>query len=99
VDRLVARMYADRALREAVDLNRRGEWTAARELLRRVARRVRSYAGDDPVLRGIVDELERESEAWARAREEVDRKTVYAAASYSLNSRNFLGAAERRREK
>jgi Ca-activated chloride channel homolog len=96
VDRVVARTYADRALRDAVDLNRRGQWDEAKSLLRSVARRIRSYAGDDSILRGIVAELERQSEAWSVMRTEVDRKEVYAAAAYSLKSRNSLGEAPRR---
>ncbi len=99
VDRVVARTYADRALRDAVDYNRKGQWDAARALLRSVALRIRSYAGDDPVLLGIVAELERESEAWARPRIEEDRKIRYAASAYALRSRSQLGDAERwRRE-
>ncbi len=39
VDRAVARTYADRALRDAVDLNRRGAWDEARAALRAVAKR------------------------------------------------------------
>jgi Ca-activated chloride channel homolog len=95
VDRVVARTYADRALREAVALNQRGGWNEARELLRSVAKRVRGYAGDDPVLLGIVAELERESEAWAHARPVMEQKLAYAAAEYSLRSRAPQGAAMR----
>ncbi len=97
VDRVVARTYADRALRDAVDLNRKGDWDAARTALRSVARRIRSYAGDDPVLRGIVAELEREAEAWAMERMEVDRKVMYARSAYALKSRRVDGSAERLR--
>jgi Mg-chelatase subunit ChlD len=96
VDRVVARTYADRALREAVDLNRQGRWEEARTLLRSVARRIHAYAGDDPVLRGIVAELERESEAWARQRTEYDRKERDFASVAFLRSRGPAGAAERR---
>jgi Ca-activated chloride channel family protein len=96
VDRVVARFYADRALRDAVDFNRRGEWEQARQRLRSVARRIRDYAAGDPILLGIVAELERESEAWARPRIEEERKVRYAASAYALRSRSQLGAAERR---
>ncbi len=96
VDRVVARFYADRALRDAVDFNRRGEWEQARQRLRSVARRIRDYAAGDPILLGIVAELERESEAWARPRMEEERKVRYAASAYALRSRSQLGAAERR---
>jgi Ca-activated chloride channel family protein len=97
VDRLVARTYADRALRDAVDVNRRGEWAAAREMLLSVARRIRTYAGEDPVLLGIVAELEREADAWARERSEFDRKARFMESVSFLRTRNVVtGAAERR---
>jgi Ca-activated chloride channel homolog len=96
VDRVVARTYADRALRDAVDLNRRGAWDEARTTLRAVARRIRSYAGSDEVLRGIVAELEREAEAWAVERVEYDRKVQYSQSVYALKSRAVSGAAMRR---
>ena len=96
VDRIVARTYADRALREAMDGNRRGAWEEVRHQLLGVARRIRSYAGGDPVLRGIVAELERQADAWSVLREEVDRKVAFSQASYSLRSRAPSGAAMRR---
>ena len=96
VDRVVARTYADRALRDAVGLNRRGEWEQARALLRGVARRIRSYAGKDEILRGIVAELDREAEIWATERLEYERKLMYSRSSYALKSRMLDGAAEKR---
>ena len=96
VDRVVARTYADRALRDVVAMNRRGDWPAAREALLSVARRIRAYAGSDEILRGIVDELEREAENWSRVREEVDRKMRYSSSSYALKARSLDGAAMRR---
>jgi Mg-chelatase subunit ChlD len=96
VDRAVARTYADRALREAVGLNRRGAWDEARALLRGVARRVRSYAGRDEILRGIAAELEREAEAWSTERMEYERKLMFATSSYRMKSRGLDGTAERR---
>lgn len=95
VDRIVARTYADRALKGAMDRNRRGAWDEVRHDLLGVARRIRGYAGDDEVLRGIVAELERAADAWSVMREESDRKVMYAAASYSLKSRAPSGAAMR----
>jgi Mg-chelatase subunit ChlD len=96
VDRIVARTYADRAIRAAMDGNRRGAWEEVRHNLLGVARRIKGYAGDDEVLRGIVAELEREADAWSVMREEMDRKVVYAQASYALKSRAPSGAAMRR---
>jgi hypothetical protein len=93
---VVARTYADRALRDAVGLNRRGEWEQARALLRGVARRIRSYAGKDEILRGIVAELDREAEIWATERLEYERKLMYSQSAYRLKSRMLDGAAEKR---
>ena len=96
VDRVVARTYADRALRDVVTINRRGDWVAAREGLVAVARRIRSYAGSDEILRGIVAELERAAEAWSRDRTEYDRKRQYSSSVYSLKARHADGSAMRR---
>jgi len=96
VDRIVARTYADRALKHAVDGNRRQAWDEVRTELLGVARRVKGYAGDDPVLRGIVAELEREADAWSVERVEMDRKVQHSRMSYSLMSRAPSGAAMKR---
>ena len=96
VDRLVARAYADRALRDVVALNRRGELEQARHALRAVAQRIRGYAGRDEVLRGIVDELEREAERWSVMQEEGTRKLAYSASAYRMKSRMAMGAPMRR---
>ncbi len=96
VDRVVARTYADRAIKGAMDGNRRGAWEEVRHELLGVARRVRAYAGDDAVLRGIVAELEREADAWSVVRPEEDRKVAYSRTSYALMSREPSGAAMRR---
>ncbi len=96
VDRAVARMFADRALRDVVNVNRRGDWEAAREALLAVAKRIRSYAGSDEILRGIAEELERESENWSQMRSELERKMRYSSSSYALKERMLDGSATRR---
>jgi Ca-activated chloride channel family protein len=95
VDRIVARLFADRARQEAVALNRDGRYEAARERLLATARKIRRYAGRDPELRGIVADLEREAEYWTVRREEPLRKLAYATADYSLKSRMASGASMR----
>ncbi|MBA2701333.1 MAG: VWA domain-containing protein, partial [Chloroflexi bacterium] len=50
VDRAVAEVFAARARQEAVTLNRRGSFAAARAALAGVAHRIEEYAGSDPVL-------------------------------------------------
>lgn len=57
VDREVARLYAAKAREEAVALNRAGSFDDAQRRLRAVADRIRSYAGNDPTLNRIADEL------------------------------------------
>jgi hypothetical protein len=93
---VVARAYADRALRDVVALNRRGDLEEARHLLRAVAKRIRGYAGRDDVLRGIIDELEREAERWSIMQSEGARKMRFADSSYSMRSRVAAGAPMRR---
>lgn len=96
VDRVVARTYADRVLREVVRWNREGDYERARRELGAVAKRIRGYAGADPELRAIVHELEREAEAWSHERLEDDRKLAYASAHYSMKMRSMEGMAVRR---
>lgn len=95
VDRIVARLFADRAKQEAIALNRDGRYQEARDRLLATARRIRAYAGHDPELRAIVEELERQAEYWTVVREESVRKLAYADASYVLRSRAPSGAAMR----
>ena len=45
VDLKVANLYAARTRRDALELNRRGDYRGARRLLERVAERIESYAG------------------------------------------------------
>jgi Ca-activated chloride channel family protein len=66
VDRAVARVFAARARQEASNLNRVGNYPAAQAALASVAKRIRSYAGRDPQMRALIDELERDS-AWVAA--------------------------------
>jgi Ca-activated chloride channel family protein len=96
VDRLVARTFADRVLRDVVGMNRSGDFEEARRAILATARRIASYAGRDSVLRGIVAELEREAERWSQVRLEVDRKVAFASMAYSLKSRSAEGVLLKR---
>jgi Mg-chelatase subunit ChlD len=98
VDRLIAGIYAARARRAAVSLNRDGDFDRAREALQATARKIRGYAGEDPVLRGIVDALMAESEQFHRVMEERTLKERYAMSSHHLRSRDVQGKALRRME-
>lgn len=95
VDRAVARLFAARARQEAVNLNRRGDYGAARQAVRSVARRIAGYASDDAELREVVAQLAAEEQRWAAPAQELARKVAFASANYSLRSRGPEGRASR----
>ncbi len=66
VDRAVARLFAARARQDAVQRNRGGDFVHARAALTATAQRIRSYAGDDEVMRSLVDALEGEAPMFSR---------------------------------
>jgi Ca-activated chloride channel family protein len=57
VDRAVASLYAARAREEALELNRAGRYEEAQRRLQATAARIRTYAGGDPVLNQILEDL------------------------------------------
>jgi hypothetical protein len=62
VDRAVAEAYAARARGEANERNRAHDLDGARGVLRRTARKVREYAGQDPELLQLAGALDAEGE-------------------------------------
>ena len=95
VDRAVARQFAARARQGAVSLNRLGDFREARRELREVAERIAGYAGRDPELRALVNELRAEEDRFAAPMPEMARKFQHAQASYALRSRAPDGRANR----
>lgn len=95
VDRVVARAFAARARQDAVRRNRMGDYAGARAALEQTARRILGYAGDDPELRRIADELLAEASTFERVMPERSRKVAYAQSAYLLQSRAPDGAAMR----
>jgi Ca-activated chloride channel family protein len=77
VDRAVAAIHAARARTEAVRLNRLGEFSAARQALRGVARRISGYAGSDPALQELSTKLVAEEAAFSAPMPELDRKRAH----------------------
>ena len=96
VDRLVANVFAARARRDAVDLNRRGDYEAAGRALKSTARKISAYAGHDRELRTIVDGLMQEAELFGQVMMERTRKEHYALSSNLMRSRDLEGKARRR---
>jgi hypothetical protein len=95
VDRVVAQVFAARARQEAVRLNRAGDFAAASVALKGVARRVRSYAGRDPMLREIAMGLESEAAVAAAPMAELSRKQMHFASANVMRSRSVEGKARR----
>ena len=95
VDRVVARLFAERAKQEAVRLNRAGQFAEAAKQLDGVRKRVAAYAGSDPELRAIGDELRVEAPAYAAAMPEMQRKQNYYASSAALRMRTPDGKSQR----
>jgi len=62
VDRAVATVFAARARQEATALNRAGNYPAAQAALASVAKRIRTYAGRDQLMRSLVSELESDAQ-------------------------------------
>jgi Ca-activated chloride channel homolog len=96
VDRIVARLFAERARQEAVTPNRGGKYDEAAKVIDGVRRRVAAYAGSDPELQGVVALLAEEKPAYAAAMPEMARKQAHYAASMSLRSRSADGKSQRR---
>jgi len=95
VDRVVARLFAERAKQEAVRLNRAGQFAEAAKALEGVRRRVAAYAGSDSELRGISEELRVAEPVYAAAMPEMTRKHNYYASSAALRMRTPDGKSQR----
>lgn len=96
VDRVVARLFAERAKQEAVRLNREGRFDEAGQALEGVRRRVAAYAGSDPELQALVAELRVEAPVYAAAMPEMDRKARHYASSRLARTRTADGKSVRR---
>jgi Ca-activated chloride channel family protein len=95
VDRVVARLFAERAKQEAVALNRRGQFDDAGRALEGVRKRIAAYAGSDAELRKIAAELRDEVPAYAAPMPEMARKQRHYLASQVSRMRTPDGKAMR----
>lgn len=98
VDRAVAAIYAARARADATEANRRGDFAAARNVIDRTAARIRSYAGDDPMLNSCWTELAAERPRYDEdMMSAIDMKRAYYVAEMGMKGRAFDGKARRSR--
>jgi Ca-activated chloride channel family protein len=94
VDRAVARLYAARARAEALEHNRSGDYDRAGKVLTATARRIRAYAGTDPELLALADQLTHELTVFAAQPMQVsEMKREYFAAYAASASRAPDGKA------
>jgi hypothetical protein len=96
VDRVVARLFAERARQEAVSLNRLDRFADAAERLDAVRRRVQGYAHGDAELLDMARSLSEEAPAYAAPMPEPDRKQRHFLASTSARMRTAEGRSIRR---
>jgi Ca-activated chloride channel family protein len=95
VDRVVARLFAERAKQDAVRLNREGRYDDARRTLDGVRRRVAGYMGSDPALHALVDEIAEEEVHYSAPMPEMARKAAYFRSSNLSRMRTEDGKSRR----
>ncbi|MFN8623914.1 MAG: VWA domain-containing protein [Chloroflexota bacterium] len=95
VDREVARLYAARARKEAVQANRAGRYADADQAMRGVARRIRGYAGSDPEMNALIAELEQEQLQVRHAMAAPMQKEMHYRSSYVERGRDPMGKARK----
>jgi hypothetical protein len=96
VDRAVGLVFAARARQEALARNRAGDYAGAQRAVSGVARRIRTYAGTDQVLREVVASLEADESTVGRMVAPQARQAAYASAAYQLQSRSPEGKARKK---
>ena len=94
IDLVVARHYAEIAKAEATELNRRGRYEEAKDVLLQKATRIERYA-DRRELKAIVGELKLEAKKWSAPRDERTRKQAYFAMLNVRGSRHDDGSPRR----
>jgi Ca-activated chloride channel family protein len=99
VDRKVAAIYAALARQEALLLNRDGRYEEARSQLMSVGNRIRSFEGDDPILRDMARLVIQEASDVVAPMAPAERKGRYFASSAELYSRDPSGRARKKVDK
>jgi Ca-activated chloride channel family protein len=95
VDRVVARLFAERAKQDAVRFNREGRYDQARHALAAVQARVHDYAGSDAQLNALVGELAEEQVHYSAPMPEAARKAAYFQSSTRSRMRTEDGKSQK----
>jgi Ca-activated chloride channel family protein len=96
VDRAVAELYAARARREALELNRAGAYERATLVLVTTSEKILGYAGDDAILNRLARELTEERREYAAPMMASDLKARYYSSQQVMQMRDPSGKAKRR---
>jgi Ca-activated chloride channel family protein len=97
VDRAVAELYAAAARAEALEMNREGRYEDSGARLEEIARKIEAYAGHDPVLRELVEELrQRHKVTYSAPMSAQLSKSEYASSLNASRMRDESGKARRR---
>jgi Ca-activated chloride channel family protein len=96
VDVAVATKFAAKARQEAVALNKAGQFGASSERLAAVGRRIRRYAGSDPRLQGLANELDHETVSYSAPVAPAALKQAHFASVNASRSRDSMGQARRK---
>ncbi len=96
VDREVAKLYAAKAMAEALELNRARGFKEAAAILEKTANRIKEYAGDDPELLGIIASLQRRRPDYSAPMPAMALKEEHYASSNMVAMRSATGKARRR---
>ena len=97
VDLIVANLYAARTRRDALELNRRGDYRGARRLFERVAERINRYAGASTELRDLAGSLRAEARQFEREMDSTSMKEAHYSSLAAMRSRSAAGKAHRAR--
>ncbi len=97
VDRAVAGRFAAKAREEAVAFNKGGRFGPASDRLAAVGRRIRAYAGDDPELLALADELDQQTVAYSAPIAPAALKQMHFASVNVSRSRDAMGGARKGR--
>lgn len=93
VDEAVAAIYASRARAEAIDANRRGDYSAARRVIEATVAKILSYAGANRVLRETAEKLQREAPQFDHEVASLSLKAMHMGTHAAMRSRTPVGAA------
>ena len=95
-DGAIAEVYAGRARREALEVNRVRDHGQARQVLTEAAARIRRYAGDDPAMHDICTKLEREASEFGRRMDALSMKRHHFDSHKTLTIRGGDGQARKK---